>query len=259
MGLRYKGGDNLGPVVYQMIVLFNDFGISGPYVGQMKAVLIRLAPSVPIVDLFSDAPRCNPRAAAFLLAAYVTEFPLDSVFLTIVDPGVGDRQRRPCVVRADGRWYVGPDNGLFNVLAWRARSLKWWDITWRPANISNSFHGRDLFAPVAARIARGEEPPGDVVPNESRMLSGWPDDLAEVIYIDHFGNAMTGLRASCLAPGTVLSINNRVVGYARTFSAVPEGKPFWYENANGLVEIAVNKGGAANMLGLAIGTPVKVL
>ena len=242
-----------------MIVLFSDFGISGPYVGQMKAVLIRLAPSIPIVDLFADAPRCNPRAAAYLLSAYVVEFPLDTVFLAVVDPGVGDEQRRACIVRADGRWYIGPDNGLFNVLAKRARSLKWWDIVWRPANISNSFHGRDLFAPVAAKIARGDEPPGNPVPSEERIIADWPEDLAEVVYIDHFGNAMLGLRASRLSPQSRLSINNRSIDYAPTFSAVPEGEPFWYENANGLVEIAVNKGRAANFFGLDIGTPVKVL
>jgi len=242
-----------------MIVLFNDFGISGPYVGQMKAVLIRFAPSVPVVDLFADAPRCNPKAAAYLLAAYVAEFPLDTVFLAVVDPGVGDERRRASIVRADGRWYVGPDNGLFNVLAKRARSLKWWDIVWRPADISNSFHGRDLFAPVAARIARGEEPPGDSVPGRERIISSWPDDLAEVVYIDHFGNAMLGLRAACLSSHSSVSINNKIIGYARTFSAVSEGEPFWYENANGLVEIAVNRGHAAAMLGLEVGIPIKVL
>ena len=233
--------------------------MSGPYVGQMKAVLTRLAPSVPIVDLFADAPCCNPRASAYLFAAYVAEFPLDTVFLAVVDPGVGDEQRRACIIRADGRWYVGPDNGLFNVLAKRARSLKWWDIIWRPINISNSFHGRDLFAPVAAKIARGEDPPGDPVPGEERIIASWPDDLAEVVYIDHFGNAMTGLRASCLSPHNLLSISNKTIQYARTFSAVAEGEPFWYENANGLVEIAVNKGRAANVFGLDIGTPIEVL
>ncbi len=242
-----------------MIVLFNDFGISGPYVGQMKAVLIGLAPSVPIVDLFADAPRCNPRAAAYLLASYVAEFPLDTVFLAVVDPGVGDEHRRASIVRADGRWYVGPDNGLFNVLARRARSLKWWDLVWRPTEISNSFHGRDLFAPVAAKIARGEEPPGNPVPSRERIISSWPDELGEVVYIDHFGNAMLGLRAVCLSPRNRVIVNNRTIGYARTFSAVSEGEPFWYENANGLVEIAVNKRHAANMLGLDIGTPVRVL
>ncbi len=242
-----------------MIVLFTDFGIAGPYVGQMKAVLVRHAPSAPVIDLFSDAPRCNPRAAAFLLAAYVSEFPLDTVFLAVVDPGVGDKRRRAAVIRADGRWYVGPDNGLFNVVAMRARSLKWWDIGWRPARMSNSFHGRDLFAPLAARIANGEEPPGTQVPENERVIAGWPADLPEVVYIDHFGNALSGLRASNLPSHSKLLVRDRTVRYARTFSSAPEGEPFWYENSSGLVEIAVNKGHAGELLGLEIGNPVDIL
>lgn len=241
-----------------MIVLFTDFGPAGPYVGQMEAVLLQSAPGVPVVNLFADAPRCNPRAAAYLLAAYAGDFPLDAVFLAVVDPGVGDEQRRPCVVRADGRWYVGPDNGLFEMVTRRARSVHWWEITWRPARLSNSFHGRDLFAPVAARIARGEEPPGTSMPVAERLQVAWPDDLAEVIYIDHFGNAMTGLRASSVSPRSRLELAGHSVDRARTFAAVPPGTPFWYENANGLVEIAVNQGHAGEALGLAIGTPVEI-
>ncbi len=241
-----------------MIVLFTDFGLAGPYVGQMESVLLQNAPGVPVVNLFADAPRCNPRAAAYLLAAYATEFPLDTVFLAVVDPGVGDERRRPCIVRADGRWYVGPDNGLFNMVARRARSVCWWDITWRPKRLSASFHGRDLFAPVAARIARGEEPPGTPVQVAERIEMAWPEELAEVIYVDHFGNAMIGMRASCLSSQAWLVVGGKRIGHARTFSSVKKGEPFWYENANGLVEIAVNQGHAGKELGMGIGTPVKV-
>ncbi len=238
-----------------MIVLFTDFGLAGPYVGQMKAVLARIAPAVPVVDLLADAPRCNPRASAYLLAAFAEEFPLDSVFLAVVDPGVGSA-RRPCVVRADGRWYVGPDNGLFNVVAQRARSLRRWEIGWRPVRLSSSFHGRDLFAPVAARIALGEPPPGEAVASGERIVSDWPEDLAEVIYLDHFGNAMTGIRAACFPSTGRLLVNGRSIAHAPVFSAVPEGEAFWYGNSSGLVEIAVNCGDAGRELGLAIGTTI---
>ena len=81
-----------------MIILFTDFGVSGPYVGQMKAVLYRHAPNVPVVDLFADAPTFDPKLSAYLLAAYVNEFPEDSVFLCVVDPGVGSALRRPIIV-----------------------------------------------------------------------------------------------------------------------------------------------------------------
>ena len=241
-----------------MIVLFTDFGNAGPYVGQMKAVLCQQAPGPALIDLFADAPRQNPRAAAYLLAAYVDEFPKESVFLCVVDPGVGDPARRAAVVRADGRWLVGPDNGLFNVVAMRSHAVEWWDITWRPPRLSASFHGRDLFAPVAARLARGEAPPGERRSDE-RVRCEWPDDLAEVIYIDHFGNAMTGLRARQVPGHARLRARDKLLPSARTFSAVPLGSAFWYENANGLVEIAVNQGRADHMFDLAVGDSIEIV
>lgn len=238
-----------------MLVLMTDFGPTGPYMGQMQAVLYREAPGVPVVTLFNDAPRCNPRASAYLLAAYTNECPAGSVFLAVVDPGVGTTARRPVMLQADGRWYVGPDNGLFELVRRRATTCRCWEITWRPSHLSASFHGRDLFAPVAARLARGETPPGESM---ACSHNDWPDDLAEVIYVDHFGNAMTGLRAATVAPATLISAGGRQLCYARTFGAVAPGAAFWYENANGLIELAVNQGSAAQQLGLAIGARIRL-
>lgn len=238
-----------------MIVLFTDFGLGGPYVGQMKAVLAREAPGVPVIDLFVDAPRFAPRASAYLLAAYAGEFPEGTVFLCVVDPGVGTSTRRPLVVEADGRWFIGPGNGLFNVVAQRAAKAQARTITWQPPRLSASFHGRDLFAPVAASIARGEAVEGEAL---SDWLEPWPADLAEVIYVDHFGNALTGIRAANVSVD-VLEVNGRRLGRARTFGDVPPGQAFWYENANGLLEIAVNQGRADAVLGLGIGTSVRLV
>ncbi len=238
-----------------MLVLVTDFGVAGPYMGQMKAVLYREAPGVPVVDLFSDAPTCNPRAAAYLLAAYATEFPAGSIFLGVVDPGVGTTSRRPVVVEADGRWFVGPDNGLFSIVARRAQSTRWREIVWRPERLSASFHGRDLFAPVAAMLARGEEPRSRII--ETPQVD-WPDDLQEIVYIDHFGNALLGMRADTLASTDCIGVGTHLLTYAPTFGAVEYGTAFWYENANGLVELAVNQGSAANQLGLAIGDAITV-
>ncbi len=114
-----------------MIVLFSDFGSAGPYVGQMRAVLVRAAPDVPVIELFSDAPAFNAKASAYLLAAYCAEFEPGTVFLAVVDPGVGG-PREAIALEADGRWYVAPDNGLLAVLARRADAAQWWRITWRP-------------------------------------------------------------------------------------------------------------------------------
>jgi len=238
-----------------VIVLFTDFGLEGPYVGQMKALLHRQAPGVPIVNLFSDLPAYNPKAAAYLLAAYYQEFPSDSVFLCVVDPGVGS-QRGGVMVRAEDRWFVGPDNGLFNIVARRSRGAHWWDITWRPERVSASFHGRDIFAPVAARLAGEGTPPGETREQASNVGADWPDELPELIYIDSFGNAMTGVRASTVRDDSVLVMRGVTLQRARTFSDVSAGEPFWYENANGLVEIAVNRGSAREALKLELGDVV---
>ena len=134
-----------------------------------------------------------------------------------------------------------------------------WEITWRPPALSASFHGRDLFAPIAGRLARGEPPSGLARRAAATSHPDWPDDLAEIVYVDHYGNALTGLRGQCLPPTARLSVGGRRVAAARIFSAVPEGEAFWYVNSNGLVEIAVNSGRADRALGLAVGSPIAVL
>lgn len=251
-----------------MIVLFTDYGVGGPYTGQVKAVLARDASGVPVIDLFADAPRGDPRAAAYLLAAYVDEFPPGTVFLCVVDPGVGTT-REAVIVRADGRWYVGPDNGLFEMVVRRAAPpVSWWTIRWRPATLSPTFHGRDLFAPMAARLARGERPEEATAasvswaapcPADGKRFPTWPKDWANVIYIDPFGNAMTGVFARNLPGNVIVTLpDGREIPRARTFSDVSPGDAFWYENANGLLEIAVNQGRADTGLGLGLGTSISV-
>jgi S-adenosyl-L-methionine hydrolase (adenosine-forming) len=192
-----------------MIVLFTDFGLQGPYTGQIKAVLHQMAPGVPAIDLFADAPVGNPKASAYLLAAYAEWFVATTVFLSVVDPGVGST-RPTIIVEADGRWYVGPGNGLFELVQRRATRTRTWDIDWKPERLSASFHGRDLFAPVAAMLARGEPPPGQPRKDATHRRTDWPDDLCEVVYVDHFGNAMTGLRAATLPPDVKLGVAGQV-------------------------------------------------
>ena len=238
-----------------MIVLFSDFGLEGPYTGQVKTVLYRTASTVPVIDLFADAPAGKPKPAAYLLAAYAVWFPPGTVILAVVDPGVGGT-RGAVIVEADGRWYVGPDNGLFELVQRRALAVRSWDILGRPGAMSASFHGRDLFAPIAGQLARGIFPSEPQRAGEIGRCADWPDDLAEIVYIDRYGNAMTGLRAAVLADTTCLRVSGRVLPRARTFCDVPAGTAFWYENSNGLAEIAVNAGRADAALDLALGSPV---
>lgn len=241
----------------RLVVLFTDFGTADPYVGQLHGVLARAAPAARVVDLLHEVPSFDIRAGAYLLPALAAQFPIDTVFLAVVDPGVGS-ERRPILLHADGRWYVGPDNGLFEMVARRSAKHECRLIDWRPANLSVSFHGRDLFAPVAAHIAEGEPVPSTVT-ELTPPPGDWPDDLPAIVYIDHYGNAITGLRASAIDHRAALAVAGRQLQHAEVFSAVTPGMPFWYVNSIGLVEIAVNRGKAAEGLGLRVGTEVSVL
>ncbi|KAF0110553.1 MAG: hypothetical protein FD149_2642 [Rhodospirillaceae bacterium] len=170
-----------------MIVLFTDFGLEGPYTGQVLAVLQREAPGIPVITLQADAPMGDPFSAAYLLAAYAPAFPAGSVFLCVVDPGVGGA-RPPLAVQADGAWFVGPGNGLFELVMRRAITVAPFVLTWQPPRLGASFHGRDLFAPVAARLACGAPVPGTAVPRTTLARSDWPEDLPAIVYVDRFGN-----------------------------------------------------------------------
>lgn len=237
-----------------MILFFTDFGLAGPYVGQMRTAVLMHDPDAVIIDLMHDAPRHDPRAAAYMLAALADHMPAESVCLCVVDPGVGGN-RPPIIVKADGRYFVGPGNGLFEIVRRRAETARTWRIDWRPDKMSHSFHGRDLFAPVAAMLGKNVFPEASEIPCDV-SAADWPEDLPEAIYIDGFGNVMSGLRASLFDETTRISVAGRLLQQARTFSDVAPGDAFWYENSIGLAEIAVNFGRAADVLDLKPGDPV---
>jgi len=241
-----------------VIVLFTDFGVRDPYVGQLHAVLQREAPGVPVIDLLHEVPAYDVEAAGCLLPALAAEFGAGTVFLCVVDPGVGG-PRRPLALDLDGCWYVGPDNGLFTLAARRARARRAFEITWRPSRLSASFHGRDLFAPIAAGLAAGRERGLTPCEVDDPGPEQCPDDPPRVVYVDHYGNAMTGVRAAAVPAGARVEAGGRRFSAASTFASVAPGEAFWYANSIGLVEIAVNKGSAAQLLGLRVGDPVAVL
>lgn len=234
-----------------MIALFTDFGLRDPYVGQVHAVLAREAAGVPVIDLFHAVPDFDIQAAAYLLPAYTTGLPAASVVMAVVDPGVGGA-RKPLMLLADDVWYVGPDNGLFELLARRSKRLECFEILWQPPQLSHSFHGRDWFAPVAAQLAMGSRPASQTT-ILTAPIDPWPDDLARVIYIDHYGNLVTAMRADSVDSKSRVRIGGQVIGYARVFGEVAQGQAFWYSNANGLIEIAVNQGRADRQLQVTLG------
>jgi S-adenosylmethionine hydrolase len=179
------------------------------------------------------------------------------VVLAVVDPGVGS-ERPALALDLDGCWFVGPDNGLFELVLRRAQRVAPWAIAWRPPEISASFHGRDLFAPVAAALARGQAG-GLLSPAEPAVRPPWPDDLPAIVYVDGYGNAMTGLRAALVPAAAQLRVGGASLGRARTFSDVAPGEGFWYANSSGLVEIAVNAGHAARTFALTLGGAVEIV
>lgn len=238
-----------------MIVLFTDFGLRDPYVGQVKARLAEHAPAQTVVDLLHEVPDYNPHAGAHLLAAFASGFPPGSVFLAVVDPGVGT-PRDAVVVMAGGRWYVGPDNGLISIVAARNSDTRLWRITWQPEGLGATFHGRDVFAVIAAEIARGEFPEAKLTQIDKLQVEFDAGDLPRVIYIDHFGNAWVGVRN--VPTNARVSAAGELFKHSESFGFVGKGEGFWFNNSVGLLELAVNRGNAGISFGLKVGDPVQV-
>jgi S-adenosyl-L-methionine hydrolase (adenosine-forming) len=239
----------------ERIALVTDFG-AGIYVGQVLARLGALVPGLPLIDLVHDLPPFRPDLAAYLLPALVRDMPRGTLYLCVVDPGVGG-DRQGLVLESGGDRFIAPDNGLLSQVVRGSPSPRPRRIDWQPAWTSNSFHGRDWFAPVAAALCRAQ--PLALTDLATGVLIGadWAHELPAVIYVDSYGNLMCGLRLPASAPREPLCAAGHTLPYARTFCEVPPGQAFWYENALGLVEIAVNQGRADRVLGLGPGDPVQ--
>ena len=239
-----------------MIYLLSDFGAGGPYPGLMEAAVRTTAPAVPVIHLLHDLPAFRPRPSGALVAALGAATPAGSVLVCVVDPGVGT-SREPLALAADGRWYVGPDNGLLDLAAARSWQVRRWAVDWRPERLSATFHGRDLFAPLAARIAAGDRSWGRPLPVEPGIVL--QRQCPEVVYIDPYGNVMTGLFAADLQSGTRLVVGDRKFRPVRTFADAEPGTPAWLTNSLGLAELCLNGDNCAARLGLTLGDPVDLL
>ena len=262
-----------------MIVLFTDFGLYGPYTGQVKAVLHQMAPGVPAIDLFADAPVANPKASAYLLAAYAAWFPAGTIFLCVVDPGVGSERRAVAIRTATGRMYVGPDNGLLTIAADAdgiegVRSLT--NPHYHLDDVSRTFHARDLFSPVAAHLAAGasfgdlgdEVDPVTLVRIDLPAASIADGELrATVLEIDRFGNL--GLNVSTaeiddlgVDPGDTVELSFALTPYfavvGRTYVDAARGELILYEDSYGAWSIAINGGNAAALTEAGVGDEVRV-
>ena len=231
-----------------VITLLTDFGLLDPYAGIMKGVILDICPDAQIVDLTHEVIPYRILQAAFLLEQSWPYFPAGTIHVVVVDPGVGTA-RKPLLVEAGGHYFIGPDNGVFSMLkpAWVQEIV----VTDPPA--SQTFHGRDVFAPAAARLALGQavaRPITDYV----RLAV----DAATVLHIDRFGNVITGLKARDFQ-GVVAANGTLVQRRAATYADVPAGELFLIEGSSGHLEIALNQGSAAELLGVGVGSALHVV
>jgi S-adenosylmethionine hydrolase len=234
------------------VFTFTDFGNTGPYLGQVEERLFHADPGIRVIHLVTDAPAFAPVEAGYLLAALAGHTG-PGVFLAVIDPGVGG-ERQPVVVQSGDHWLVGPDNGLFAALISHDPAARLYSINYRPARMSATFHGRDLFAPVAGKLATGRFVALEPICRLS--VNNCPEDLARIVYIDHYGNLMTGMRADKMNPGQQLLFAGLRLDHAGCFGDVAPGMPFWYENSLGLVEISVNRGSARQRFSATVGMEV---
>ncbi len=242
-----------------IITLLTDFGHRDSYVAQMKAVVIRECPAAVIVDITHLIPPQDILAGSITLWQGINGFPDGSIHVAVVDPGVGST-RKLLLAEIDKKIILLPDNGLITWPLLTARSATVHELTWRPLSICNTFHGRDVLAPVAALLGNGkltipqitrpiEEP---ILLNEKPATS---IDDAQVVHIDHYGNCLTNIFGTLL---NAASIVEGVGPIRRTYSDVDVGKPAALMSSSGLLEIAIRNGSAVDMLGLAIGSKIKI-
>jgi S-adenosylmethionine hydrolase len=256
-----------------MIALFTDFGTRDAYVAQLKGAILSIHPTAQLIDLTHEVDAFDVRAAAYLLDASARYFPAGTIFVAVVDPGVGTARRPVLVATQADKWYVGPDNGLFTRVIEREQ-LKLAHVLTQSAyflrQVSATFHGRDIFGPVAAHLARGVEPaqfggrltsvvqlPYTPPQRQGQTMTG------EVIYLDHFGNIVTNIPSTMLTdcvPGQEvvcrLATHIQVMPFVETYGAGPEGQLIGLINSNGEFEIALPRGAASARLGVKVGAKV---
>lgn len=254
----------------QVITFTTDFGTRDGFVAQMKGVALGISPQATLIDVTHEIRPFAILEGAMVIKAVSGYFPRETVHVAVVDPGVGSA-RRAIVLRASGQLFVGPDNGLFSLVINANRDWEAWRITNADLMLPNphpTFHGRDVFSPVAAHLSKGtpldEVGPlmDDPVVLDTPRPRETPNGLqGAVIYVDRFGNLSTNIEASHLKwPVATVEIGKtKIFGVSRFFSQAPQGAPLVLINSFGLLEIGVNQGDAATELGVQVGEQVRVM
>jgi S-adenosylmethionine hydrolase len=256
-------------IQFPTIAFLSDFGNRENYAGIVKGVIRGINPKAEVIDLTHLVPACNIAAGKYLLETAYRDFPPGTIFLAVVDPGVGTA-RKGILVEIDRCFFIGPDNGLFSFLTkkeirgiYHLNNKKYFLGT-----VSSTFHGRDIFAPVAGYLSLG------VLPSEvGRKISGMislsglsnkrqgTKFIGGVIYIDHFGNIITSFKVREFNPGgSEIYLGNIRIGKVKeTFGSVRRGEPVAYINSSGYLEIAVREGSAARYFDINYDSGIKIL
>lgn len=260
----------------KVITLLSDFGLKDPYVAEMKAVILGQCPDATIVDISHTVDRFDVRMGAFILAAAAGHFPLGTVHVAVVDPGVGT-ERRAIIVETRHSLFVGPDNGVLMLAALKAGLSHVYAIEncrYMLPRVAVTFHGRDIFAPVAAHLALGAAPSSFGKEIREYTMPKFADAvlekdavLGEVVHVDNFGNVVTNVSSSMVKRlgvqekmGLEVEVGQEAVRLklCPAYGAVAKGKPLIVLGSHDFLEIAVNQGNAAEHFGVKRGDRVRV-
>jgi S-adenosylmethionine hydrolase len=258
----------------QIITLITDFGLQDGYVGAMKGIILRINPEARIIDITHELEAHNVFEAAFVLAAVYRFFPRGSVHLVIVDPGVGGK-RKPILMENEDYYFVGPDNGVFTFISEHSETVRVTAISepkYLLPRISDTFHGRDIFAPVAAYLTRSVDPRefGRPLKKFKKLKIPRPQKkrkelLGKIIHIDKFGNLVSNITPDSTGDLLLGKSYQIIVGgrkiprLSRSYSEVKKGGILAIFGSSGFLEISVNRGNASRALSLRKGDPIAVI
>jgi len=257
----------------QAITLTTDFGHKGPFVAVMKGAILQHAPDAHVIDLTHEIHVHWPAEAGFWLGRAYRYFPAGTIHVAVVDPGVGT-QRNIVAVEFDGHIFLAPDNGLLPTILENSTKFRAWRLSeqWRAGRNwpqpSNTFHGRDIFAPLAAELATGQIKPADIGPPVNELIPSLLDEPSiindqihgTIVTIDHFGNLITNIGERLLADFTApeVCVAGHRFNIRETYGSATPGDFLALINSFDVIEIARAEGSAADGLGLGRGAPVTI-
>jgi S-adenosylmethionine hydrolase len=259
-----------------VVALFTDFGWEDPYVAQMKGVILTVDPTVRLLDLTHTVSPYNIAEGAYLLDQSAEEFPAGTIFIAVVDPGVGTERDPVLLETSKGKFFVGPDNGLFTHVVDNEGFSRAWKLDkpeyFRGGAVSATFHGRDIFAAVAAHLASGVDPDRVGTPIKTLVMLPVKEPTftggsisVEVLHLDRYGNVILNLRndgeiAAKLKEGNLVKISIGKDSYSgplvKTYGDMEKGRLILLYGGNGFLEIAMNQGSAAKELKVEAGTVI---